>query len=192
MQFSAIAQQATVPFTAASRQIGAGVRGLANFVKLEVVITAVCLFIPLILIVADGGTVGPHISGYYAMAKPQYFYVPLTVAAMLFVVNGVVKEKHWYNVALGVSLGGVIMFNCVDHTLIHNICAGAFFIGNAVVFVLFTPKKEAWFKVLLALGVLVGLAGYFLFHWYSLFVAEWLSLGIIALHFGLEAKGVIE
>ena len=126
------------------------------------------------------------------MEKGQYFYFPLTVAAMLFVVNGVVRKKHWYNIGLGLALAGVVLFNHVDHFLIHNISAGAFFGGNGAVFVLFTPKKELWFKVLLLSIMIVGAMGHFLFDWYSLFVAETVSLWVIAFHFVLEAKGLIK
>jgi hypothetical protein len=191
MRLSDAARRAAMPFAVASRGIDAAVRGLAALVKLEVVLTAVCACTPFLLILGDGGSVRPTISAYFDMARAQYFYVPLTVAAMLFVVNGVVKERHWYNVALGLALSGVVLFDHVHAPVIHEISAAAFFFGNAVVFVLFTPKRELWFKALLALLVLVGLAGYFLFHWYSLFVAESMSLWVIAIHFGLEAKGVI-
>lgn len=178
--------------SAASARISSGVKGLTNLVKLEVVITILCFFIPFILWFGDGWNLREHISGYYAMEKAQYFYFPLTVAAMLFVVNGVVKEQHWYNIGLGLALAGVVLFNHVDYGLVHNISAGAFFGGNAVVFVLFTPRKELWFKALLTLVMVVGFLGYFPFGWYSLFVAETLSLWIIAFHFILEAKGLIE
>ncbi|MFC1660111.1 hypothetical protein ACFL3S_01420 [Gemmatimonadota bacterium] len=188
---SGLAQRAMAPFSEASNRIDSGIRGLAHLVKLEVVVTTICIFIPLILLYGDDWTFREHISGYYAMSKPQYFYFPLTVAAMLFVVNGVVREKHWYNVGLGLSLAVLIFFNHVDHHLTHNLGAGAFFLGNAFVFATFTPKKELWFKVALASLMMVGLAGHFLFDWYSLFVAETLSLWVIAVHFILEAKGLI-
>ena len=57
---------------------------------------------------------------------------------------------------------------------------------------IFTPKKELWFKVFLSSIMIVGLAGHFPFGWYSLFVAETLSLWVIAIHFILEAKGLIK
>jgi hypothetical protein len=186
------AQRARAPFYAASQRIGSGVRGLAHLVKLEVIVTTVCFFVPLILLYGDDWIVREHISAYYAMTEAQYFYFPLTVAAMLFVVNGVVKEKHWYNVGLGLALAGVVFFNHSDHSVIHNVSAGAFFIGNGVVFATFTPKKELWFKLILSFTMLVGLAGHFVFDWYSLFVAETLSLWVIAFHFILEAKGLIK
>jgi hypothetical protein len=187
-----LAQRAKAPFSAASVRIDSGVRGLANLVQLELVVTTVCFFIPFIVLYGDDWNFREHISGYYAMEQAQYFYVPLTVAAMLFVVNGVVREKHWYNVGLGLALATLVLFNHNDYSLVHNLGAAAFFIGNAVVFVLFTPKKELWFKVLLASTMIAGLAGYFLFGWYSLFVAESLSLWVIAFHFILEAKGLIK
>ena len=183
-------QRATVPFTRTSEVIGSGVQGLAGLVKLEVVLTIVCFCIPLIVWIGDGLNFRKSISAYYAMTEAQYFYFPLTVAAMLFIVNGVVRDKHWYNVGLGLALVGVVFFNHLDHSVIHNISAATFFIGNAVVFVLFTPKKELWFKVALAITVIIGLAGYFVFDWYSLFCAEALSLWVIALHFLLEAMGL--
>jgi hypothetical protein len=186
------AQRAKAPFAATSQRIGSGVQGLANLVMLEVVLTTVCFFIPFILLYGDGWNLREQISGYYSMEKAQYFYFSLTVAAMLFVVNGVVRKKHWYNVGLGFALAGVVLFNRVDHSLIHNISAVGFFIGNAVVFVVFTPKKELWFKVFLAFTMIVVLAGHFLFGWYSLFVAQTFSLWIIAIHFILEAKGLIK
>ena len=178
--------------SAAPKKIGTRVEGLANYVKLEVVVTTICFFIPLIVWYGDGWNLREHISGYYSMDKAQYFYVPLSVAAMLFVVNSVVRKKHWYNLGLGLALAGLVFFNHVDHFWIHNICAGTFFVGNAAVFVLFTPRKELSFKVVLASAMALGLAGHFLFGWYSLFFAEALSLWIIAIHFVLEAKGIIK
>jgi hypothetical protein len=185
-------QRATAPFSTASRTIGAAVHGVANLVKLEVVVTVICVFIPLILPFGDAWRLRPHISGYYDMEHAQYFYIPLTVAAMLFIVNGTVRGKHWYNLGLGLALLVLTFFNYENYTLVHNISAGTFFIGNAAVFVIFTPKKELWFKILLALIMAVALAGHFLFGWYSLFFAESFSLWVIALHFVLEAKGLIE
>ena len=178
--------------SAVSERIGSRVKGLANLVKLELAVTAVCFFIPLIVWYGDDWNLREHISGYYAMEKAQYFYFPLTVAAMLFVVDGVVKEKHWYNIGLGLAVAGLVWFNHIDHFLIHNISAGMFFIGNAIVFVIFTPRNELSFKVVLSSIMIVGLAGHFLFDWYSLFVAETLSLWVIATHFFLEAKGLIK
>jgi len=168
------------------------VEGLTRFAKLERVLAGVCLLIPAFLIWFDHGTIRGSISAYYNMDQDQVFYFSLTVAAMLFLVNGVVKEKKVYNTILGVLLAGVVLFNHRDFPLVHNISAGGFFGGNAVVMVWFSSKKERWFKALMVAAIALAMAGCFFFGWITLFWAEWLSFGIIALHYILESWGVID
>jgi len=165
---------------------------VARFAKLERVLAFVCLLIPAVLIWFDDGPIRDSISAYYCMEENQLFYFPLTVASMLFVVNGVVKHKHRYNTFLGVMLAGVILFNHHDFNTLHHIFTVAFFAGNAVVIVVFSSKKERWFKVLLVAGIVLSMMGCFFFDWFTLFWAEWLSFGIIALHYILESWGIID
>lgn len=167
------------------------VQGVKRFAKLERVLAFVCLFTPAFLIWFDDGPIRENISAYYDMKENQIFYFPLTVVSMLFVVNGVVKQKHFYNIFLGVMLSGVILFNQNDFSTLHNIFAVAFFAGNAVVIVVYSSKKELWFKILLCAGIALSMLAWFLFGWLTLFWAEWLSFGIISLHYILESWGII-
>lgn len=166
--------------------------GLARLARLERFLAAVCLAIPALLIGFDHGPIRESISAYYSMEQAQVFYVPLTVAAMLFVVNGVVKKKRAYNTRLGLMLIGVVLFNHDDFSRLHTAFAVAFFGGNAVVMVWYSPKKELWFKVLLVGGIVLAMAGCYWLDWFTLFYAEWLSFGIIAAHYILESRGIIE
>ena len=166
--------------------------GVKRLARLERVIATVCILIPAFLIWFDDGPIRDSISAYYDMEESQVFYFPLTVAAMLFVVNGVVKHQRAYNTLLGVMLAGVILFNHDDAGLLHAAFATAFFGGNAVVIFLFSSKKERWFKALLVVGIVLSMAGYFVFDWFTLFWAEWLSFAIIALHYVLESLDVID
>lgn len=168
------------------------VEGVKRLAKLERVLAAVCILIPAFLIGLDNGPIRNSISAYYNMEESQIFYFPLTVAAMLFVVNGVVKHQRAYNTILGLMLAGVILFNHDDASVLHGAFAIAFFGGNAVVIVLFSSKKERWFKGLLVVGIVLSMLGCFLFDWFTLFWAEWLSFAIIALHYLLESWGVID
>jgi len=169
-------------------------QGIMRFAKLERNLAFVCIFTPLFLIIFDSYVepIRGSISAYYNMGQNQIFYFLLTVAAMLFIVNGVVKEKHIYNVVLGIALAGVLLFNCDDFSLVHNIFAIAFFGGNAVVIVVFSSKKERWFKALLVGIILVTMACWWYFDAFTLFWAEWISLVIIAIHYILESWGVID
>ena len=172
-------------------------QGVTRFAKLERVLAVVCLFTPVFLIWFDNGPfddgrIRDSISAYYDMEENQVFYFPLTVASMLFVVNGVVKKRHIYNTLLGVMLAGVILFNQDDFSTLHTIFAVVFFAGNAAVIIVFSSKKELWFKALLVAAIVISMLGCFVFGWFPLFWAEWLSFGIIALHYILESWGVID
>jgi hypothetical protein len=172
--------------------IASAAEGVVRFAKLERVLATVCLLIPVLLIWFDNGNIRPSISEYYNMVKDQVFYFPLTVAAMLFVVNGVVKEKHVYNTILGAMLAGVILFNCHDTPVLHFAFASVFFGGNGVVILVYSSRKERWFKAIMVALILGAMLGCFAFHWFSLFWAEWISFAIIALHYMLESWGVID
>ena len=95
-----------------------------RFRRLEIGIAAACAFSPVLMILFDscrtataqqascldskGGYeegIRAAISHYWDMPASVAFYVPLTIAVMLFVVNGVRTDKYEYNWILGVALG---------------------------------------------------------------------------------------
>lgn len=159
--------------------------GVKEFARLERVLAIVCAFTPLVLIIFDGGDIRESISAYYAMDQNQWFYYLLTVASMLFLVNGVIKEQNYYNVVLGVLLAGVILFNEDDWTAIHVIFAAAFFGGNAIVILLLSRGAARIRGTFIAIG-LAMLAASLAFR-LSLFWIEWLSLAVIAAHYLLDS-----
>jgi hypothetical protein len=163
-----------------------------HFAKLERVLAILCVSTPLLFIWSDGHPLRASISAYYDMKENELFYVPLTIASMLFVVNGVVKNKHLYNTILGVMLAGVLLFNHVEFTTLHALFAIGFFAGNAIVIVVFTTKIERLFKVGLVIGIVIAMLGFYAFDWFTLFWAEWLSFVIIGVHYTLESWGVID
>jgi hypothetical protein len=58
--------------------------------------------------------------------------------------------------------------------------------------VFFSSNKERWFKILAALLVLFGMAGTFIFDWYSIFWAEWIGMIPISIHYILETLNKID
>jgi hypothetical protein len=170
------------------------VRELAKWLALERFLAATCAITPFLLVIFDGGEVRESISAYYAMGENQVFYFFLTIASMLFVSNGVLKDGHWYNVALGVLLAGVVLFNTDDHQIVHKLFAIAFFAGNAVTILLFS--RGSWikggdqrrFKLVFVAVVVLAVVLWQPFEVITLFWAEWLSLVAIAIHFLLDAS----
>lgn len=164
---------------------------IKNFARLERILAAVCISSPAMMIIGDNGIVRDSISAYYNMTKSVLFYVPLTVAFMLFVVNGVIKHQKAYNTVLGTALAGLVLFDHDKYSYLHFFFVAVFFLGNALVMVVYTSKKELWFKVMLVLIIAAALAAWG-FGLFSLFWAEWISLGIIGWHYILESWGIID
>lgn len=163
--------------------------GIQRLTSLEKVLAVVCVLIPAGLW-GFAGELRGSISAYHDMPNNEMYFVPLTAAAMLFVVNGLVKKQHPYNVALGVALLIVILF---DHDgaseFIHGAAAVLFFLGNALVMVLFADSEiEEQVKWPLVAAIVAAVAAWKLFGWISLFWAEWASLIVVAAHFYINSR----
>jgi hypothetical protein len=157
---------------------------LRRFATVERNLGALLVLTPVVLIAVDGWHVRDSISAYYDMGSPAAFYVPLTGAAMLFFINGILRHEHAYNVWLGAALLGVIVFDHEGWKALHFAFAAVFFGGNFVVMAIYSKNKSVRIKVLLAVGI--GLAAA-LWIFASLFWAEWVSLAIVATHYILDS-----
>jgi hypothetical protein len=170
---------------ATGKAIAKGFDWTKRFARLEYVLAPACALSPLIMWLVDSRTIRDSISAYYDMAHSVAFYVPLTVAAMLFLVNGIVKENHVYNAFLGVLLFGVIILNHDDFQVAHTVFAVGFFAGNVVVMV---RSSGSWVLKGSILGIGAALAAV---GWVvddrNVFWPETVSLAIIAIHYILHS-----
>jgi hypothetical protein len=163
---------------------------LQRFARLERNLGALLVLTPALLIWVDTGPdrVRDSISAYHDVSTPTAFYVPLTVGAMLFFVNGIVRNAHLYNTLLGLALSGVILFDHDGWTSIpHLIFAAGFFGGNVIVMMYFSTNKSTSLKSAFVGGIALAIALWILTDWFTLFWAEWVSLVIIAVHFILDS-----
>lgn len=162
---------------------------LQRFAQLERSLGALLVFTPALLIWVDSGpdAVRDSVSAYHDVRWPQAFYVPLTVGAMLFFVNGIVRRAHAYNAVLGLALLGVVLFDHNAATVPHTAFAALFFGGNVVVMMFFSTNKPVLLKAALAAGIAAAIGLWLLTDWLTLFWAEWVSLAIIATHFILDS-----
>lgn len=148
------------------------------------------LLIPLVLIFVQGGVL-KSISEY-ANYSPMTFALSLSLAAAIFIYDGVSYETRWYNIYVGMALIGVVLF--INHLfpIIHYTFAGIFFLGSLFNMVYFSSNKQRFIKSIVAFGVLFGMAGHYFFGWYSLFWAEWIGMVPISIHYILEITGKID
>ncbi len=185
---------------------------LLTFKLFEIVISAVCISIPIFLRLGDTGASSfrGSISDYAYMSHSYLFGMLLCMAAMLFIFNGAVYFKNYvhfqlsaygtgYNVILGLSLLGVILFPYGEHRVVHYASATLFFVGNAVVMGIFHKEKNRVVSIILAILTVLFLGLWLLNYlapsthwldWLTLFWAEWLSLTVIGIHFILESRGM--
>jgi hypothetical protein len=176
--------------------------GRKTFSILQGVIAGICLFIPVFLRLADNANLfRSSISNYVYMVHSYIFGMLLCMAAMLFIFNasvyyreqdryGLNKHGKWYNIVLGVSLLGVILFPHLQYAAIHYTFAGIFFIGNAAVMAFFHKKKDRVVSIILSILVVTAIALHYL-GFVTLLVGEWLSLAAIGTHFILQSVGLM-
>ena len=166
-----------------ANKVGAKV---AEWAHIERLLTTVCAFSPVLMVWIDPDPLRDSISAYFSMTANQWFYVPLAIGAMLFLVNGITKRNHWYNWVLGIALVGVLMFNTRDFAGIHMVFAITFFAGNAAVIIWWTDVPAQYrygFAAALGIAAMITAATGSLTIW----LAEFISLVIIAIHFFLNS-----
>ena len=160
------------------------------FTRLKIIQAFGFLLIPLVLIIVNGEVLG-SISAY-ANHTPMTFAMLLTLSGALFFYDGFVERKRWYNLYVGFSLLGIVLFIHTEFPLIHYFFAGVFFLGSLFNMVYFSSNKQRFFKSLTALFVILGMSGHFIFEFYSLFWAEWIGMFPISIHYILELTGKID
>jgi len=171
---------------------------LTTFKYFERFIATFCILIPLLLRATDTGYqtgFRESISDYVYMPHSYIFGMLMCIAAMLFIVNGVVyyrSEQHmhiswhgqWYNIVLGLSLIGVICFPWREYSIIHFSFAAIFFAGNAVVTGIFYKDKDKKMSITLAI-LTISTIPFAIGNIISMLTAEWVSLTVIGIHFAL-------
>lgn len=140
------------------------------------------------------------ISAYYNMINYQWFYVPLMVGALLFAMNGLLRRGHWWNVVIGLSLVGVLLFDKHDQSKpLHSFFTALLFVANIAVFLLahwhrtkHDPKRDTgvsrWRtrEMKFRLGLTAAIAAALVAERVdkiTFFWAEWVALGAVCVHF---------
>ena len=160
------------------------------FTNLKAFQALLFLLIPVFLWIGEGRLLD-SISAY-AYYTPMLFGFLLTLAVAVFFYDGFVDPSRWYNMLTAIFLAGVVLFPHLDWPIIHYAAAVLFFLWSAANMVIFTSKRERWFKLLFAIFVIFGILGSIAFGWYSIFWAEWIGMLPISAHYVLEVLGKID
>lgn len=158
-----------------------------RLMKLEIILTIILVSTPIILMVSTQ-TILPSISAYAYSTSNYIFAFLLSIASSMFIYNGSIFNKSWYNIILGCSLAGVVLTPNIDNPILHPVFAIIFFIGSLVTMNVFATKKQLKYTIIASVIILFGMLGHFLFKWYSLFFAEWIGIVPISLYFYFKSK----
>ena len=181
------------------------------FLVIEIVITFICMFIPLILYLANGHIVESSISAYVDMQDSFVFGLLFGIAGMVFILNGALyfrveqeelrnpnqklalsnnnydkkRAGKWYNVILGLALIGIAIFPYNRNLcVLHFIFAVIFFFGSAVVIFFIHDPEDKWKSRFFAVISVVCLFVSVIDDTIlSLFWAETIALIIISIHY---------
>jgi len=111
---------------------------------------ALCVLAPLVMWLADAINNGessprPSISAYHSLLPAGAFFIPLTIAVVLFVVNGWLIPGHRVHVVMGAYLLGVLLFDEADATQpIHFFFAVSFFFVGAFLELARHDSPDEW------------------------------------------------
>jgi len=147
------------------------------------------------------------ISNYARSSRSYLFGLLYCLAAVLFLLNGVVyyknknedkeslnldKRGHWYNLAIGLSLLGVVFSPQCELPIPHNIFTGLFFAGNLyALFFASNPNESRVYKIIrkvMAVLILIAVAIAVILIYipgddkFTVLYAEWISLTFIGIH----------
>lgn len=150
------------------------------FLIVEIIITFICMFIPLILFFVDGKA-RSSISAYVDMDDSYIYGLLFGIAGMTFLLNGALYFKvendeermpelkslstlsesvydkkrlgKWYNMIFGISLFGIAIFH-YDKPVVqyfHLAFAIIFFVGSALVIFFIHDPEDKWKSRILAI-----------------------------------------
>lgn len=109
-----------------------------------------CVFAPLIMWLADvinNGVRWPRgsISAYHDLLPAGAFFIPLTVAVVLFIVNGWLIPGHRIHILMGLYALGVLLFDEKDATKpVHFFFAISFFFVGAFLELARHDSPDEW------------------------------------------------
>lgn len=143
---------------------------------------AIMLFILPISLPVTSGEILESIS-YYAYSKSNYLYlIMLYGISLLLIFDGIFDKVRRFNIILGVSMLGVVIFPVTEHRYLHDIFAILFFIENLIVVTYYSKVVTKHFKITIFTIVVVTLALFFL-DVITLFFAEAIGLFCVSIFF---------
>jgi len=166
---------------------------LFNLTTQQILIIGKSLFfllIPFILIWVEGQQL-PSISEYYHY-QGALFGLLLGSVALLFFDTGFNNRNRWFEMTIGASMIGVVLFNNHDYHVLHYGFAGYFFLGCIFNMICFSSGRYRALMISIGVFILLSMVGGIILDWYSTLWMEFIGMVPISIHKILETIGKID
>tara|TARA_R110000796_G_scaffold215732_2_gene331727 strand:+ start:1855 stop:2373 length:519 start_codon:yes stop_codon:yes gene_type:complete len=147
--------------------------------RIELFLCIIFFIVPIILpLFADYSQ--PSLSEYYYTSQKYTYITLLSIIGILTILDGVMYSTRRYNILIGLSMIGVVVFPVEEFRITHDIFAIIFFVGNAFIVTYYSKllviAKKMAFLIIIILTLLL-----LMFDIINLYVAE--TMGMLSMSY---------
>ncbi len=133
-------------------------------IRIELILTIFFFIVPIILPLLSG-VIQPSLSEYHYTSQRNTYIILLGIIGLLITLDGSIYKSRRYNLLIGLSMIGVVLFPVNQFRIIHDVLAIIFFVGNAYIVtwysVLLPRKVKVQFRIIIILSLLLLITGVF-------------------------------
>lgn len=154
---------------------------IKSVIKVELFLSITLCLLPILLPVTSGQLLN-SISQYASSEASWLYVVMLSLISILLIYDGFKDKTRRFNIALGISLLGVVSFPVSEYRLLHDIFAILFFLENVTVLTYFSKIFSKTLKIFLTIVTGIVLTLFFL-GYITLFTAEAIGVMFLGIFF---------
>jgi len=157
---------------------------LKSVIRVELLLSITLFLLPISLPIVSGELLNSV--SHYVYSDATYFYnIGLILISLFLIYDGVIDKKRRFNIILGLTLLGVVIFPVKEDDYIHDFFAILFFLENLTVLVYYSKVFSKIIKILVSIVVILTLTIMFL-GLITLFLAESIGLFCVSIFFFLR------
>jgi hypothetical protein len=127
----------------------------------------------------------PSLSEFHYTSQKWTYILGMGSIGFFMLLDGLLYKSRRYNILIGLSMIGVIIFPVNEFRWIHNSFAGTFFVGNAIIVTYYSPLLQRHTKILFSIIISITLLMLFLGE-FNIYVTE--SIGMFSMSYFMSIR----
>ncbi len=154
---------------------------LKSVIRVELLLSITLFLLPISLPIISGKLLNSV--SHYVYSDAIYFYnIGLTLISIFLLYDGFIDKERRFNILLGLTLLGVILFPVKEDNYIHDFFAIIFFFENLIILIYYSKVFSNIIKIIVSVLVVLTLIIMFL-GLITLFLAETIGLFCVSFFF---------